>query len=169
MRFVFALMEEAEARTIAQWRYGDPYAVYNRASVGVEDVTEELDRRSPYYAVCDERGTLVGFFNVGTSAEVSDCSEPGLYGADHRADHSMAIGFGLRPDLTGRGLGGAFVAAGLAFARAQFAPSSFRLYVLAWNERAIRVYERAGFARTRDFTQRNIHGQNDFVEMRRPA
>jgi ribosomal-protein-alanine N-acetyltransferase len=91
---------------------------------------------------------------------------PALYGEDQTID----IGLGMRPDLTGRGLGLAFVDAGLAFARGQFASRRFRLFVLTFNERAIRVYERAGFTRVRQFIQQNpVHGELHFVEMRREA
>lgn len=88
---------------------------------------------------------------------------PALYGEDRTID----IGLGLRPDLTGKGLGLAFVEAGLAFARKRFAP---RLFVLSFNKRAIRIYERAGFTRVREFMQLNpVHGELHFVEMRREA
>ena len=73
----------------------------------------------------------------------------------------------MRPDLTGKGLGLAFVQAGLDFAREQFKPDYFRLFVLTYNERAIRVYERAGFERMGIYVQRRAEGDRDFLEMRR--
>ena len=76
----------------------------------------------------------------------------------------------MRPDLTGKGLGLPFTQAGLDFARELFKPHYFRLYVLMFNERAIRVYERAGFERTGVYTQLNpVYGNRDFVQMRRRA
>jgi RimJ/RimL family protein N-acetyltransferase len=43
----------------------------------------------------------------------------------------------------------------------------FRLYVLMFNERAMRVYERAGFERTGIYTRLStVYGNRDFVEMR---
>jgi len=164
VQLTFTPLDAADARAIRQWRYEEPYAVYN-GDGGSDDLSEELDHRSPYYAVRDEHGELVGFFNFGTSAYVWESLEAGLYGDDN----SIAVGLGLRPDLTGKGLGLNFVRAGLAFAGKQFAPASFRLFVLAFNERAIRVYERAGFKRVRVIAQRNIHGEREYVEMSRPA
>jgi [ribosomal protein S18]-alanine N-acetyltransferase len=164
MQFTFKLMDEVEARAIRDWRYEEPYAVYN-APEDSGDFSEELDRRSPYYAARDERGELVGFFNFGTSALVWDSGEPGIY----CENKTVAIGLGMRPDLTGKGLGLAFVEAGLAFAREQFHPDYFHLFVYTFNERAIKVYEHAGFQRVRVFMRRNIHGESEFLEMKRHA
>lgn len=158
----FTLMNEADALAIRTWHYEEPYAIYNfPASNGEEDVSEELDRRSPYYVIRNDQGEVVGFCNYGTSAQVWDSGEPALYAEDA----TMTIGLGMRPDLTGKGQGLAFVNAVLDFAQKKFAPKHFRLYVFSWNERAIRVYERAGFQRVRVFMQRNIHGTHEFLEM----
>ena len=72
--------------------------------------------------------------------------DAGLYG-----EPLLDVGLGLRPDLTGRGLGLGFVAAVLALGRERFGPVGFRLSVAVFNERAIRVYERAGFVRGETF------------------
>lgn len=168
MQFVFSLMSESDARAVQLWRYEDMYAVYNMGhdnSSDSEVLAELLDRRSPYYAVRANQGELVGFFNFGTSALVWGSKEPSIYGESR----TIAIGLGMRPDLTGKGSGLAFVLAGLNFARQEFAPEHFQLYVFPWNERAIRVYERAGFQRVRVFLQRSIHGEREFLEMSRDA
>lgn len=165
MRFTFAPMAEADALAILAWRYPAPYAVYNMSDTP-EAHAELLDPRSPHYAARDERGELVGFFAFGTSAEVTGDGEPALFTGD---DRTLSVGLGLRPDLAGRGLGEAFVRAGLDFARATFAPERFRLFVLPFNERALRVYERAGFARTGAVAQRRADGDRLFLQLERPA
>lgn len=164
MQFVFTLMNAEDARAICAWRYDEPYAVYNMGADADEVIVESemLDRRSPYYAVRDENGELVGSFGFGSSSEVWDNPEPHLY-ADGRI---VTIGLGMRPDLTGKGLGLAFVKAGLNFAQREFQPGAFRLYVLPFNERAIRVYERLGFQRTGTYMQHNEQGDREFVEMK---
>ena len=54
------------------------------------------------------------------------------------------VGWGLRPDLMGQGLGRALIEAALAVH-----PSSrHRIAVLAWNERARRAPAKCGFAQT---------------------
>jgi RimJ/RimL family protein N-acetyltransferase len=156
-------MDEADARARLEWRYEGEYAVYNAGADEDDDPSELLDRRSPYYAVRNERGELVGFFCFGTSAAIMGKAEPGVY----REDRSVLIGLGLRPDLTGKGLGLAFVNAGLAFGTEQFAPSAFGLYVMTFNQRAMRVYERAGFQRVREVIQHSPQGDRPFLEMRR--
>ena len=164
MQFIFSLVNAADAHTIKMWRYEGPYAVYNIDN-DLDDLAELLDQRSPYYAVRNEQGELIGFFVFGTSAQVGHVDIPGLYSENN----TITVGLGMRPDLTGKGLGLSFVNAGLDFARKQFRPDYFRLFVLAFNERAICVYERAGFQYVRGFVQRNIHAEREFLEMRRHA
>jgi [ribosomal protein S18]-alanine N-acetyltransferase len=160
MQFIFAPMQEADTREIVTWRYEGSYSVYNWEED--DNLAGMLDHRSPYYAVRDERGDLIGFFAYGSAAYVWDGGEPHLYSEGK----TITIGLGMRPDLTGKGLGLAFVQSGIDFAREHFAPEQFRLYVLTFNERAIRVYERVGFERAGKYVQHNANGNRDFLEMR---
>jgi RimJ/RimL family protein N-acetyltransferase len=57
----------------------------------------------------------------------------------------------VRPSLCGRGQGRRFVAAVLDFARQQFSPPALRSTVAAFNARALRVWESAGFVRVQTF------------------
>src|SRR5713226_5298892 len=141
MQLTITPMNEENVKSICAWRYEGKYAVYDMDadSEDTDIASEMVDRRSPYYAVCDEQGELIGFFNFGTSAQPWDTNEPAIY-AENK---TITLGLGMRPDLTGKGLGLAFVNAELDFAREQFAPEYFRLYVLSFNQRAIRVYEKA--------------------------
>lgn len=165
MRFTFAPMTAADARTVLGWRYPAPYAGYDMDDTP-EALAELLDPRSPHYAAREEGGALVGFFTYGTSAEVTGVHQPALSSGD---EGTLSVGLGLRPDLTGRGLGLSFVRAGLDFARETLAPARFRMFVLPINERALRVYERAGFARTGVVTQRRAEGDRPFLRLERPA
>jgi ribosomal-protein-alanine N-acetyltransferase len=152
VRFLVRPLSDADAQAIAAWRYPPPYDFYD-ADQDPDDLAELLDermRRATYYAV-EARGELVGFF------------------AFELDDRTVEVGLGLRPDLTGRGLGRPFLAAGLRFAERQYAPTTFRLAVAAFNHRAIRVYERAGFRATTTFQQHTNGGQHEFVRMERPA
>jgi ribosomal-protein-alanine N-acetyltransferase len=147
-------LSQEDAEAIAKWHYDEPYSFYDW-SVDADDVRELLDpslRGEVYWAVEDDAGKLVGHFSF----------KP-------REERTLEIGLGLRPDLTGRGLGGAFLAAGLTFARERFEPERFVLAVATFNERAIKVYERAGFARVRVYMHSTGGGEWEFLEMCRPA
>ena len=100
----------------------------------------------------DESDELTGFFSFKPP-------EP----------RTIEVGLGLRPDLTGLGLGGAFLEAGLAFARHRFEPERFVLSVATFNQRAITVYKRVGFSATRVFIHSTNGGEWEFVEMERRA
>jgi RimJ/RimL family protein N-acetyltransferase len=127
---------------IGAWRYPPPYDFYDG------DVEPVLNPER-FYAARDGDRDLVGF----------------LYYEDKGAG-VLEIGLGLRPELTGRGLGLDFFRAGLAFARERLGARRVVLNVAAFNERAVRVYERGGFRRTgthvRSFER---WGEVEFVEM----
>jgi [ribosomal protein S18]-alanine N-acetyltransferase len=146
--WTFSRMTQAEAEQIATWRYPGEYAFYDADFFG-DDLAELLDpdRRGDEYWSATGDGTLEGFVQL----------KPAAVGA-------AEIGLGLRPDLTGRGLGGAFVAAVVALAKAEGA-GRIVLAVAAFNLRAIRVYERAGFAETGRHV-RHLAGRDwEFVDM----
>lgn len=152
--FRFRPLTQADAEAIAAWSYSDEYAFYDW-SADADDERELLTpalRADAYAAVDDEAGELVGFFSFKQP-------QPG----------TVELGLGLRPDHTGRGLGTPFVEAGLAYARREYAPQRFTLAVASFNQRAIAVYERAGFERSRTYLHRTNGSDWEFVEMQRPA
>ena len=61
------------------------------------------------------------------------------------------------------GNGGRATDAGLDYARREWRPRHFRLWVARWNERALRAYRRAGFR------ELPAVEESRFVEMERPA
>ena len=100
------------------------------------------------------------------------------FAADELAAHTLAgllvvkltgrvaeIGLGLRPDLTGHGLGESFLRACLHFASAALGARSYTLAVAAFNRRAITVYERAGFREAGRFEHATNGGLHAFVWM----
>ena len=153
MNFNLVPMTEEQASAIVTWRYEGMYAFYDW-DADPEDLDELSDpskRGDRYHAVLDDEGSLVGFFEFTSEGS------------------TVELGLGLRPDLTGRGLGLKFLSAGLQFASERYAPATFRLAVATFNDRAIRVYERAGFLRRRNFRHKTNTDEFDFVEMSRPA
>lgn len=152
--FRFRAMSQADAEAIARWHYPDPFSFYDW-SADADDLAELLDpaaRGDRYFAVEDELGDLVGFFSFKRSRR-----------------ETVEIGLGLHPERTGQRLGGAFLRAGLAYAGRRFAPRTFVLSVATFNQRAITVYARAGFAPVRVFMHATNGGEWEFVELRRRA
>ncbi|MGZ6391289.1 MAG: hypothetical protein ACXWQZ_18780, partial [Ktedonobacterales bacterium] len=73
MPYTLAALSRDDARAICGWRYEGPYAIYNMDVEGIgADVLEDemLDLRSPWFAVRDGSGELIGFFAFGTAAEL---------------------------------------------------------------------------------------------------
>ena len=151
-RYLFKQMDDDEAREISGWRYEPPYDFYDAVS-DPDDLEELLDperREDAYFSAFDEV-LLVGFFQFEVRGDTVD------------------VGLGLRPDLTGAGLGLGFLLAGLDFARERFSPARFTLAVATFNGRAIRVYEKAGFRRGDVYTHRTNGGEYPFLAMAREA
>jgi [ribosomal protein S18]-alanine N-acetyltransferase len=129
---VIAPMTAGDAADILSWRYPAPYDCY--------DVTDGepgyyLDPANGFFAVlCG--GELIGFRSFGPDGRV-----PGWTYDDSALD----TGGGLRPAVTGRGLGRSVIAAGLEFGRERFAPAAFRITVASFNTRALRVITSLGF------------------------
>lgn len=133
----FGELTRDEAAAVLDWRYGGWVAFYDTAADPefAAEFTEpalwrlrELESdRDVLLAVRNARGEFAGFFAFKGSRE------------------RCVIGLGLAPALTGRSLGAGFVRAGLAFARRQWDVVCFSLEVVAFNRRAIAVYERLGF------------------------
>lgn len=160
MDLIFNEMSDEEAREIAAWKYEPPYDFHDVAK-DPEDLEELLspEKRKDYFSAFSDGG-LVGYFCFGAEARVP--------GGDYSGE-AVDVGLGMRPDLTGKGLGLDFLESGLASAKERFAPARFRLSVAEFNERAITVYERAGFAKAGRFIQKTNGRRHSFILMTRPA
>jgi [ribosomal protein S18]-alanine N-acetyltransferase len=133
-------LRSTDAAVVDAWRYDPPYDFYN----GEDEPVLNPER---FYVVRDG-DEIVGFYYF-----------------DERED-IVEIGLGLRPDLTGQGLGLEFFLDGVAFAHGRFPDRRVTLNVAAFNERAIAVYERAGFRRTGEHVRTfDRWGEVSFVEM----
>ena len=120
MRITIGEASQRAFDEIAAWRYEPPYHFYDGSA-------ETVLNPERFFEARDEDGELVGFF----------------YYEEKPPD--LDYGLGLRPDLTGRGLGLDFFRQGLAFAHERYRPRRVYLHVAEFNDRARIVYERAGF------------------------
>lgn len=137
--------DDAMFRERDAWCYEPPYDFYNSDGLPVKN--PEL-----FFAARDDDGTLIGFYFF----------EP--------RESALFYGFGMRPDLTGRGLGEQFVLAGLELARLSYGLRRVVLHVAAFNERAIRLYRRLGFHETgRRVETFDGYGAVAFIDMEKPG
>jgi ribosomal-protein-alanine N-acetyltransferase len=144
-------LEDADARAIVTWRYDGPYAVYNQQA---DALARLLNPEHRYHAVESPAGELIGFCCFGADARVP--------GGTYQDQAALDVGGGLRPDLTGQGHGIAFFRAILDFGRERFAAGTFRVTVAAFNRRAIRMCQWAGFEVVERFSTGNDEAR-DFV------
>ncbi|AXK20811.1 MULTISPECIES: GNAT family N-acetyltransferase [Bacillus] len=127
-----------EANEINTWTYEEPYNLYSFS--GEKEVIEEL-LDGTYYGCCDDQGEFIGYFCFGENAQVPGGRDANLYGRENLID----IGLGMKPALTGKGMGKEFFKAGIAFATKEFNAKMFRLSVATFNTRAITLYKNIGF------------------------
>lgn len=155
----FSQVNHEQARAVLAWRYDPPYDVYNPDpdQIGA-DIELLLDPSNRYHAIADPDGELIAYCCYGRDGQVP--------GGDYSLD-ALDIGLGVRPDLTGRGSGAHIVRAVLEFADRNFPAPLYRVTVAAFNERALRVWEHAGFRRIESF-RRSQDGMPFFV-LARPA
>ena len=126
-------MTDEFAADIATWRYDEPYATYSLTGA---DPAFFIDPSNGYVALVNDAEELIGYRCFGPDGRV-----PG-YDYDGSA---LDTGGGLRPVLTGQGLGRQVIETGLAYGQKRFAPVAFRVTVASFNARAQRVITSLGF------------------------
>ena len=164
------------AAAIATWRYPEPYGNYSLTGI---DPAFFLDPANGYVALVNDAerpadsaerlvnsagrlvngaGRLIGYRCFGVDGRV-----PG-YDYD---DSALDTGGGLRPDLTGAGLGAEAIATGLAYGWERFANAAFRVTVASANARARRVVESLGFRSVARFRASTNGAEYDVLRLDR--
>jgi RimJ/RimL family protein N-acetyltransferase len=131
-------MTAAYAAEIVTWRYPAPYDIYDMSG---DDAVALTATDGGFFALTGQH-ELIGFRSFGADGQVPG----GAYDSG-----ALDTGGGLRPDLTGKGLGREAIQAGLAFGQKQFAPAAFRVTIATFNVRALRVVQALGFRRVTSF------------------
>ncbi|MDF2672305.1 MAG: family N-acetyltransferase, partial [Clostridiales bacterium] len=154
MQYRFVTMNEKYAHEIAfDWKYSDIYSFYDMTA-DEEDLQEFLHQdnwNDEYFAVVNEENQLVGFYSFSFD------------------DGIMWIGFGLKPELTGMGIGKEFVIAGINFGVENFnyRDNYIMLGVALFNKRAIKLYENIGFIPVEEYIQKTNSGEYEFIKMKK--
>lgn len=131
-RMRIAAMTPAFASDIVTWHYDPPYDCYDMTGT---DPAYLIEPASGFFALLDPDG-LIGFRSFGADGQVPG----GRYDAS-----ALDTGGGLRPELTGKGLGRQAIGTGLEFGRSRFAPAAFRVTIASFNLQARPVVESLGF------------------------
>lgn len=154
MYYNFVPMNEEYANEIVyDWKCSGVYSFYDMTA-DEEDLKEFINEESwkdIYSAVLNDKGELVGYYSFFFENEI------------------MWIGFGLKPELTGKGLGAEFVAAGINFGLKKFNYKNdyIMLAVASFNKRAIKAYEKIGFEFIEKYMQKTNGGEFEFIKMKK--
>lgn len=153
-------MTEECAIEIVEWRYPEPFAVYNPIDGHAgEYIAHLMEPHHNYHAVFQE-DRLVGYCCFGEDAQVP--------GGDYSLPETMDVGLGMHPDLIGQGRGRAFLAAILDFAEKQYGSRQFRSTIATFNERSQRLFASAGFRPVQRFISKQIGAMEFMVMVRSP-
>lgn len=150
MKYNFKKMSQKQAENIAlNWHYEGEYSFYD-FEADEEDLAELLspqERGEKYYIV------------------KKDDEEVGFFYFENEGDF-VVIGLGMKPELTGNGMGLEFLRAGMRYAISKYNPNEIKLAVATFNERAIKVYQRAGFETDGTYMQDINGSQFEFLKMK---
>ena len=146
-KYQFNRFTRQAIREIYLWRYPPPYDVYNWTDVPAEEIDPEdfdyyLASDSTFFEIRDSKGSLLGFCSFGPDGQVP--------GGDYSAQ-ALDIGIGLRPDLTGIGLGSDLLPHLIQLGEERFQSSRFRVTIAAFNTRSQRLAQKYGFAEVSRF------------------
>lgn len=153
MIFKFVAMNGDYAREmINNWRYEGEFSIYDYVNEE-ECLLEDKNWGATRFAVLNEDEALVGELTIEFFREVDKNSENDGYvdiqTVKDNPDkvYQMWIGFGLKPNLTGRGIGKEFIPECVNYAVKcyNYKGDYVRLGVAEFNKRAIKTYERVGF------------------------
>lgn len=150
MSYTFKSMTQDQAEHIAYvWQYNGIYSFYNMES-DKDDLQAFLDptKRGDAVFVVFNENELIGFFTF-----------------DYVNPLTITIGLGLKPNQTSIGKGLKFLQAGILFAKQNYNPQFITLSVAAFNERAIKVYKKAGFETFQTYIKETNGDHYEFIDM----
>jgi RimJ/RimL family protein N-acetyltransferase len=146
--FQFKPITSHDAEEIAGWRYPPPYDIYDMSGSAAGLLTPGYN-----YRVSHRRDSAVAFLCWGADARVD-----GFDYDEARVD----VGWGLSPEIVGRGNGRVFLRVVIDYITVQTGRSELRVTVAGFNTRCLRACETAGFRRHAEFL-RKVDGRKFIV------
>jgi [ribosomal protein S18]-alanine N-acetyltransferase len=154
----FRPFTEQDALIVARWRYPEPYAAYDLDPWNRDVLAALLRAENQYYAIL--RGhEVIGFYCLGEDARVPGWSYDGS---------ALDLGMGLRPELTGKGQGAAYLEAVVAQVTRRRSAVTLRTTIASWNQRALRLCLSSGFREIARFVSTRSE-QTQYVVLTRPG
>lgn len=123
-------LTESEKRDICSWRYEGEYAVYNLPAYEVmeeKQIAFMNPGRETDYLAYYHNDTFIGYTNIREK-------EKGVF-----------VGIGVKPDMCSKGYGQRILKEVYIISQKRYPGKPLYLEVRAWNERAIRCYQKSGF------------------------
>lgn len=151
--YKFVTMNKEYSHEISyNWKYSGIYAFYDMTAdeEDLKDFLNEENWNNHYFAVLNEENELIGFYSFYFENEI------------------LWLGFGLKPELTGKSLGYEFVNSGVNYAvqNLNYRKNYVMLAVASFNKRAIRLYEKIGFQAIEKYMQKTNGGEFEFIKMK---
>ncbi|MDF2673447.1 MAG: N-acetyltransferase [Clostridiales bacterium] len=141
MKFIFVPMNEEYAEQMLEcWKYEGEYSIYNYINEKDWIMEREAWGRD-LFAVINESDELIGELSM-------QFFDPKEVAIDELQDLQVLwIGFGLKPELNGKGLGVEFVTRCVEFgvSHYNYKGKYVGLGVAEFNQRAVKAYIKAGF------------------------
>lgn len=145
-------MNEYYANLICDWHYEGEYEVYNMPSF------EEAKKLK--YAIANP-DKYSNFLCYGIDENLA-----GFIKLNLKDNNIIHVGIGLKPNLTGKGLGKKILSLGVDYIRKNYPNHKIMLEVRSWNQRAIGCYSGVGFEYVETVSQIDRMGNKaDFVIM----
>jgi [ribosomal protein S18]-alanine N-acetyltransferase len=148
MKYTFVPMNQEYASTIVDtWKYEKEYSIYDYSNETDHMLDEGVWGRG-IFAVLNQEGDLIGELTIEFFDAQGQYTEYWHFDDEAQLNEcELWVGFGLRPDLVGHGLGVEFVMACVEYAiqNCHYCGEYIRLGVATFNQRAIKTYEKAGF------------------------
>lgn len=144
------MQEEYANEIVNNWHYNGVYSFYDMKA-DEDDLklfTDKANWKNIIFAVLN-KNELIGWSSF------------------YLEDEMVWLALGLKPELTGKGLGEQFVTDCIQFINSSnhLNRSVIKLEVALFNQRAIKVYKRVGFAESAKITKNTHIGELNFLQM----